>query len=87
MRARRGARLSHPPPRSRRPHPPGLAPVHGGPNGAEAGPEHPEAGDVPPAVHGEIVATLPLPRDVQVLDVVPAQLVIAIQRDEPEPSP
>ena len=63
------------------------APVHGAANGAEAGPEHPGADDVPPAVHGEMVATLPLPRDVQVLDVVPAQLVVAIQRAELEPSP
>ena len=67
------------------------APVDGS-NGITVGPEHPEARTAPPAVRGEMVAMLPLPRDVHVLDVAPAQLVIAIQKDEvllttPEPSP
>ncbi|MGH2571497.1 MAG: CdaR family protein [bacterium] len=61
------------------------APVEGGTNGPPAGPEPRTTRRAPVAVHGEIVATLPLPRDVHVLKVVPAEIVVAIQRGEPEP--
>jgi len=61
------------------------APVDG--NGGPVGPEQRETRKAPQAVHGEMVAMLPLPKDVHVLDVVPAQLVVAIQKDDAGPSP
>jgi hypothetical protein len=63
------------------------APAHQGTNGdPPAGPDHP-AGTVPPALHGEMMAMLPLPRDVHVLSVDPPELVVAIQKNDVQPSP
>ncbi len=59
---------------------------NGGTNGnPPAGPSRP--GAVPPAVHGELTAALPLPKDVHVLDVEPRQIVVAIQKSDVPPSP
>jgi hypothetical protein len=40
---------------------------------------------VPPAVEGEVVSTLPLPREVTVLNVAPDRLVVTVREKPPEP--
>ena len=52
-----------------------------------AGPPNPSEKKPPPAVRSEIIAALPLPRDVEVLTVKPERLVLTIQPGGVEPSP
>ncbi len=50
------------------------------------GPDLPPSGKVSAAVRGEVVATLPLPRDVEILSVEPDRLAIVIRSAPVDPS-